>query len=272
MFRIERMFNMYNKKILGALLMSGILTLFTGCNNNSIEVKNDVSTKVGFQLEKPSDNEEIAIIETNKGKITVRFFPEEAPKAVENFKTLSKNGYYNNVTFHRVIKDFMIQGGDPDGTGKGGQSTWGSYFEDEFSPNLFNITGSLSMANMGPNTNGSQFFINNQNPEKFAGWKQFTIAYKAYKKNPDSFKNKYGGTVDMSLITDEIKELYIKNGGSPHLDGYFNTEKRGHTVFGQVIDGMDVVNNISQVDVDESSKPAEPVVIKSISIEKYSNK
>ena len=75
-----------------------------------------------------------------------------------------------------------------------------------------------------------------------------------------------------SKITDEIKELYIKNGGSPHLDGYFNTEKRGHTVFGQVIDGMDVVNNISQVDVDESNKPAEPVVIKSISIEKYSNK
>src|SRR5699024_10763515 len=111
------------------------------------------------QLKHPVKGEEIGIITTNLGTIKVKFFPEVAPKAVENFKTHAKNGYYNGVVFHRIIPDFMIQGGDPQGTGMGGESIWGTPFEDEFDINYRNFKGSLSMANAGPNTNGSQFFI-----------------------------------------------------------------------------------------------------------------
>ena len=101
-----------------------------------------------------------AIVETSKGNIKIELRADMAPKAVENFVTHSKNGYYNGLIFHRVIKDFMIQGGDPTGTGAGGESIWGKPFEDEFAPNaVFDKAGILAMANRGPNTNGSQFFI-----------------------------------------------------------------------------------------------------------------
>jgi peptidylprolyl isomerase len=102
----------------------------------------------------------IATLETTKGNIKIELRADLAPKTVENFVTHSKNGYYNGLTFHRVIKDFMIQGGDPTGTGAGGDSIWGKPFEDEFAPNaVFDKAGILAMANRGPNTNGSQFFI-----------------------------------------------------------------------------------------------------------------
>ena len=102
----------------------------------------------------------IAILDTNKGIIKIELKPKMAPKAVENFVTHSKNGYYNGLTFHRVMKNFMIQGGDPTGTGAGGESIWGKSFEDEFSANaIFDKPFILAMANRGKNTNGSQFFI-----------------------------------------------------------------------------------------------------------------
>ncbi len=102
----------------------------------------------------------IAIVETTQGKIEIELRPDMAPLAVENFTTHAKNGYYNNLIFHRIIKDFMIQGGDPTGTGRGGESIWKKPFKDEFSPNaVFDKPGILAMANAGPNTNGSQFFI-----------------------------------------------------------------------------------------------------------------
>ena len=101
-----------------------------------------------------------AIVETSKGNIKIELRADMAPKAVENFVTHSKNGYYNGLIFHRVIKDFMIQGGDPTGTGAGGESIWGEKFKDEFAPNaVFDKAGILAMANRGQNTNGSQFFI-----------------------------------------------------------------------------------------------------------------
>ncbi len=97
---------------------------------------------------------------TNQGDVKIKLFPSIAPKTCENFVGLVKKGYYDGLTFHRVIKDFMIQGGDPTGTGCGGQSIWGKPFEDEFSPDVaFSKKGILAMANSGPNTNGSQFFI-----------------------------------------------------------------------------------------------------------------
>lgn len=112
-----------------------------------------------------SDNKDdqkklIAIIKTNMGDIEIELFLSEAPKTVENFVELAKKDYYNGVIFHRVIDNFMIQGGDPTGTGRGGESIWGRKFKDEFSPKLtFDKAGLLAMANAGPGTNGSQFFI-----------------------------------------------------------------------------------------------------------------
>lgn len=102
----------------------------------------------------------IAIFKTTQGSFEIELRPDIAPKAVENFVTHAKNGYYDGLIFHRVIKNFMIQGGDPTGTGRGGESIWGKPFEDEFSPKaLFDKPGILAMANAGRNTNGSQFFV-----------------------------------------------------------------------------------------------------------------
>jgi peptidylprolyl isomerase len=102
----------------------------------------------------------IVVLETNQGPIEVRLMPDVAPKACENFETLAEQGYYDGIVFHRVIKGFMIQGGDPTGTGRGGRSIWGQPFEDECSQGVkFDRKGLLAMANAGPNTNGSQFFI-----------------------------------------------------------------------------------------------------------------
>lgn len=177
-----------------------------------------------------------ATIKTNHGEIVIQLFPEQAPKTVENFVGLAKKGYYDGVIFHRVINDFMIQGGDPTGTGMGGESIWGVPFEDEFSNELFNIRGALSMANAGPATNGSQFFIvQNQNvPAQMAG--QMEAA--GYPK--------------------EIIAAY-ENGGTPWLD-------HRHTVFGQVTSGMDVVDEIAAVERDMADKPKEDVVIETVEI------
>ena len=102
----------------------------------------------------------IAVLETTQGNIEIELRADLAPKTVENFTTHIKNGYYNGLIFHRIIKGFMIQGGDPTGTGRGGESIWGGKFKDEFnSKAMFNRVGILAMANSGPNTNGSQFFI-----------------------------------------------------------------------------------------------------------------
>ncbi|KRK86587.1 peptidyl-prolyl isomerase [Lentilactobacillus sunkii DSM 19904] len=179
-----------------------------------------------------------ATIKTNHGDIVIQLFPEEAPKTVENFVALAEKGYYNGVIFHRVIPDFMIQGGDPTGTGMGGESSFGGNFADEFSPELFNINGALSMANAGPDTNGSQFFIvTNEHVDDGMISQMKTAGY-----------------------PEEIIEAY-KNGGTPWLD--FR-----HTVFGQVIDGMDVVKEISKVDKNAQDKPDEDVVMDSVTIEK----
>ena len=108
-----------------------------------------------------------AVLETDKGPIEIEFLPSDAPKAVENFRLLAEKGYYDNLTFHRIVKGFMIQGGDPSGDGTGGESAWGGTFEDEITPDsqLYRDgyrRGIVAMANAGPNTNGSQFFIMHQ--------------------------------------------------------------------------------------------------------------
>lgn len=177
-----------------------------------------------------------ATIKTNRGNITVQLFSELVPKTVNNFVELAKKGYYDGVIFHRVIPDFMIQGGDPTGTGMGGESIYGSAFEDEFTPNLFNLRGALSMANSGPNTNGSQFFIvNNQNvPANMLG------------------------QLEGAGFPAEIIEAY-KGGGTPWLD-------MRHTVFGHVIDGMEVVDDIAGAQRGPQDKPVYDIVIEGIDI------
>lgn len=113
----------------------------------------------GSQLSCPRAGDIVAVLSTSRGDISLRLFPEAAPLAVENFATLAGNGYYDGIIFHRVIKGFMIQGGDPTGTGMGGESAFGPTFVDEIAPGYSYLPGTLAMANRGPNTNGSQFFI-----------------------------------------------------------------------------------------------------------------
>lgn len=125
----------------------------------SLEVQK-VEPKQSLEVEQANLKTPVVIFETNLGKIELQLFPDIAPKACENFLGLVKNKKYDGTIFHRVIKEFMIQGGDPKGTGTGGESIWGKSFEDEVSPKkTFNKKGLLAMANSGPNTNGSQFFI-----------------------------------------------------------------------------------------------------------------
>ena len=179
-----------------------------------------------------------ATIKTSLGEVRVQLFAKLAPKTVKNFVELAKKGYYNGVLFHRVIPDFMIQGGDPTGTGRGGESIYGEAFEDEFSDQLFNFNGALSMANAGPNTNGSQFFI--------------VSASRVPANMLEQMK--------MVGYPQEIIDHYKETGGTPWLD-------HRHTVFGLVISGMEIVEKISKVDRDGMDKPKEDVVMNEITIE-----
>ena len=175
--------------------------------------ENDQMKSQETQTKKESKEMTVAVINTNMGKIEIELFADKTPKTVENFVGLAEKGYYKGVIFHRVIDKFMIQGGDPTGTGRGGDSIWGKPFEDEIVKSLvFDKPGYLAMANAGPNTNGSQFFI--------------TVV-------PTSWLN------------------------------------GKHTIFGQVIDGMEVVNAISKVQTSKpDNKPLKDVVIESVTIEK----
>ncbi len=156
-------------------------------------------------------NNPVVTLETTQGNIQITLRPDIAPKACENFIGLSKKGYYNDVVFHRVIQNFMIQGGDPTGTGRGGESIWNKNFEDECSPQLkFDRPGLLAMANRGPSTNGSQFFI--------------TCA------------------------------------ATPWLNGK-------HTIFGEVTQGMDVVQKIENCQKDSQDKPLTPIKILKVTIQ-----
>ncbi len=223
--------------------------------------------RIGYQLDAPEKGEEIAVITMESGEvIKLRFFPDEAPKAVYSFKLHAIQGFYNGLTFHRVIENFMIQGGDPEGTGYGGESVWGEPFEDEFNGNLLNIDGAVAMANSGANTNGSQFFINATDGTK-PNWDNYDAAFEVYQKDPDTFTAEYGRTIKMDIVPEEMKTLYNEHGGNPHLDGYYSTLGLGHTVFAQVFDGMDDVYKLSRSPVDSDGQtPLSRIVIKTVEI------
>lgn len=193
------------------------------------------------QLDKPQAGEVVAVMHTTMGDISIRLFKDKVERTVTNFVELSKKGYYNGLIFHRVIKDFMIQGGDPTGTGCGGESIYGERFEDEFDPDLHNIKGALSMANAGPNTNGSQFFIVQAS------------------EVPEGMLEQMRGMADRGFPENAVK-AYETLGGTPWLD--FR-----HSVFGQVFEGMDIVDAIANVKTNGSDRPLEDVKIVSIDIQ-----
>lgn len=172
------------------------------------------ATSMFDQTSLPQKGEQIAIMQTTKGTIKIKFFPQYAPETVKNFVELSKKGFYDGLIFHRVIPDFMIQGGDPLGLGIGGETHKGpgTKLQDELVPELRHLYGTLSMANAGPNTGTSQFFI-----------------------------------------------VQAKT-GTPHLNGK-------HAIFGQVFEGMDVVDAIANVKKDVNDKPLQPVKIEKITIQ-----
>lgn len=217
-----------------------------------------------IQSGQPVESEEIAIITTSLGEIKVRFYPEEAPLAVENFKELAKADYYDGIIFHRVIEDFMIQGGDPTGTGTGGASYYGAPFEDEISPNLHFYRGALAMANSGANTNGSQFFIV-QNPVANASAIDAIRDKVDESINVEPFAIPINGTSYPieEVFTEEVLTHYEENGGHVELEYVFGGV---YTIFGQVFEGMDIVDAIAAVMTGENDKPVEDIVIYDVEI------
>lgn len=272
------------KHVILALSMVSAVAVFTGCGTKDAKDEPITSTEptseavsqepsqevaeneapeasqeviyVTEQLADPEKGETIATLKIKDyGDIKVKFFPKDAPKAVENFVTHAKDGYYDGVTFHRVIDDFMIQGGDPLGNGMGGESIWGDEFEDEISPDLIPLRGALCMANAGGgNTNGSQFFIV-QSSEIMDGDLQTAL---------QSFLDQAKQTTGCPLESyhDIVLENYKKVGGCLFLSG-------GYTVFGQVIEGLEIVDQIAKVEKDSMDKPYEDVVIETIEISEY---
>ncbi len=185
---------------------------FFGCqSSDTVKEKTEEQTTSTEEETQMPESMTVAVINTNMGTIEVELFADKTPKTVENFVGLANKGYYDGIIFHRVIADFMLQGGDPTGTGRGGESLWGTSFADEFVTELRHETpGILSMANSGPNTNGSQFFI--------------------------------------TLVP------------TPWLDGK-------HTIFGKVISGMNVVEDIGKIKTGAGDKPVEDVKMINVKIE-----
>jgi cyclophilin family peptidyl-prolyl cis-trans isomerase len=181
-------------------------------NKNNSQNTNEEKIMVDSTVTDTTTTTPVAVVKTNMGTIEIELFEKQTPKTVENFIGLAKKNYYDGIIFHRVIEKFMIQGGDPTGTGRGGQSLWGKAFEDEIVDTLkFDKPGILAMANAGPNTNGSQFFIT---------------------------------TVPTAWL----------NGN--------------HTIFGKVINGMDVVSAIEKVQKGPQDKPVKNVVMEKVTIER----
>ena len=249
---------MKHKKMLAVASVAAFTLLLAGCNttnnkgttatSDSVAKSSESKTKDSVDLnsldlpqldDKVAEDQDLVQMVTSMGNIEIKLFPKQAPKTVENFMKHAKDGYYDGLTFHRVINNFMIQGGDPSGDGTGGNSIWNKPFEDEFSNQLYNIRGALSMANAGPNTNGSQFFIVQNTDDQSDG-----LLYDDYPK--------------------AIIDAY-KKGGYPSLD-------KKHTVFGQVTKGMDIVDKIAKVEVGANDKPKTDVKIEKINILQENNK
>lgn len=205
-------------------------------SNNEAKTEKKTEPKLVQLDDKVEKGQPVATIETTEGTVKIKLFQKEAPKAVENFVTHAKDGYYDGLLFHRVIDNFMIQSGDPKGDGTGGESIWKKPFKNEISNNLYHFRGALAMANAGPDTNGSQFYIVQNKFLTAAEIKNDSIQY-----------------------TDSVKEAYEKLKGVPSLDG-------SYTVFGQTIEGLDIVDKIAETEVGANDKPEKDIKIKTIKI------
>lgn len=261
---------MYSKKyIFLTIILILVLFCLTGCNSsenrteftssNNDNIVNSETVAENTQSEErvvdtvdyklaaekqmalPEKGETVAIFHIkNYGEIKVKFFEEVAPKAVENFITHAKEGYYDGVIFHRVINEFMIQGGDPEGTGYGGESIWGQGFGTELAYELVPYRGSLCMAMSSlPNSIGSQFFITQAN----------------YNEEMKSY-------LQVGGYPEGLLEQYEEHGG--YLSLYLQ-----YTVFGQVYEGMEVVDAIAATETNDNDKPLENVIIEKIEVTTY---
>ncbi|MCL2752938.1 MAG: peptidylprolyl isomerase [Defluviitaleaceae bacterium] len=253
--------NKFLRKISGSLVVLGAVFVMSACSDSADSLElflgAEPDSLAGFtsfappnqdalanQLALPQAGEYYAVVHTNHGEIHIRLFPEHAPLAVRNFVTHAQNGYYDGVIFHRVIHDFMIQSGDPLGTGRGGESIWGQGFGSELSSNLQHIRGALSMANTGaPNSNSSQFFIvrnyelNQNQTDELTFILENLLGASAGESPHDGSPVLY-----RDIMPEDFLRHYLQYGGAPFLD--FR-----HTVFGQVFYGMDVVDSIAVVEV-----------------------
>ena len=219
-------------------LVLGLAFIITACGSTKRPTTFE-STELQFTT--PQNGDTIAIIQTSEGTIYMVLYPQYAPVAVDNFIRLAQSGYYDGTTFHRIVKDFIVQGGDPTGTGYGGMSIWGSYFEVEISGILHNYTGAVGMASTA-NGNGSQFYIV-QTPQ-------------------DNITDAHVQQMQSAGYREEVINAYLEVGGVPYLDN-------GYTVFGQVYSGMDVVDDIASVQTDDREKPKKDITIVSITITIY---
>ena len=236
----------------------------------------DIQPLAMLQLIPPREGDTIAILHTNFGDITMRFFPEETPLAYENFVTHARNGFYDGVIFHRVLEDFMIQGGDPTGTGMGGESIWGEGFGQEMSLGLRHFRGAVAMAQTRlPNSINSQFYIvqsthaGGLHPE-IGDIREFLIELMDI---PQDHRIGYrpDGTPLLlkELFPTAALEKYLEYGGTPWLDLPFFNPQGGHTVFAHIIDGMDVVDAIAAVPVNRDGLPDDDVIIQSVTVTVY---
>jgi len=236
---------MLKSKLLPLSLSLLMLISSAGCGRKQIQLMDFPI----LNYTPPQQNEEIVVMKIKDyGEVKFKLFPDLLPEACENFTTLANQGYYDDLIFHRVIQNFVIQGGDPKGNGTGGESCWGGYFDGGVSKQLIHVSGALAYANQGgmPSTDGSQFYIVTGQPVTTAELDELTETQKLY-------------------FSAEARNDYTQFGGVPSLDG-------SYTVFGQVIDGLDIIFQISQTETDPSNnKPKNAVYIESVRTEPYDN-
>lgn len=254
------------KIILLSLLLYALA--LTGCGNNNANEPEFERTNEEDRMEiipdfdqfaSPAVGEEYVVITTDYGIVELKLFPEFAPMAVENFVTHAKNGYYDGLIFHRVIEDFMIQTGDPEGTGYGGESIFGGGFSIEPNPNLRHLNGALAMARgSDPGSQGSQFYIvhNNELPDYYLS------EFNYMKEHQDEELEEGTGLLIKDLFPASLIDRFIEHGGVPRLDFQY-------TVFGQVISGIDVVRTIAAVATNEDDRPLTDVFMNKVEVKAY---
>ena len=260
------MFNIKSLKRSAAVLaiVMSAAVMFSGCKGTStVDDDNALVDAIKAQdaanaakandavihnFEMPEIGEKIAVITVKDyGDIKIKLFPEVASKGVENFIGLADMGYYDELIFHRIISNFMIQGGDPKGNGTGGKSIWGDQFDGGVPEGLYHFSGAVAYANSGStSTDGSQFYIVNT-PE---GYLQNTCE-ELMQYDPSKYS-----------WAQNVVEMYNEKGGTPFLDG-------SYTVFGQVFEGLDIVRELGNVETDENDKPLKQVQMESVKIVDY---